>query len=240
MPLVIHCPQCAKRYHVADQLAGKQVRCRQCETPFVAAAPAPVLVPAVAPLAPLDPLGVSDPLAGSSPLGTANPLGAPATGSFGNPYLPAQPAASAWQPGATNPSGGPTDTGMRLVSGGMLALGLLVSIGSLAMEAAGGGIYLFAVALAPLMLILGVAGLISPNVVRAVGKYGGHLPWKYKAIGWALGGVYVVILILLMVGLFLAGFEPDRPGRPGRRRAGISPIYESRTVAPTECFVRSA
>jgi hypothetical protein len=68
------------------------------------------------------------------------------------------------------------------------------------------------------MLILGVAGLISPNVVRAVGKYGGHLPWQYKAVGWALMGLYFVILILLMVALFAAGFQPDRPGRP---RAGI-------------------
>jgi predicted Zn finger-like uncharacterized protein len=223
MPLVIQCPQCAKRYQVADHVAGKHVRCQQCQTSF-AARPAPT--PATAPLAPPDPFALP---AAPSPLGPAvNPLGAPAAGSL------ARPVASSpgfWQPGTTNPSGGPTDFGMRLGSGGMLALGLVISIGSLVLQASTGTVYVFAVAMAPLMLILGIAGLISPNVVRAVGKYGGHLPWQYKAIGWGLMGLYFVILVLLMVGLFVAGFEPERPGRPGRRRAAIPGAFESARVA---------
>ena len=101
---------------------------------------------------------------------------------------------------------------MRMVSGGMLAAGIIMVVGSIAMNAANQGVYLAIIALAPLALILGIAGLISPNVVRACGKYGGHLPWQYKAIGYGLMGLYLVILILLMIGLFMAGFQPDRPG----------------------------
>jgi predicted Zn finger-like uncharacterized protein len=220
MPLVITCPKCSKRYQVPDAAAGKQVRCQQCQTAFVAAAHAPA--PAL-----LAPLGVSDPLAGAdlsrlpsanlptanlpaaTPLGNANPLGAPVRSAAGG-FYPAAPAAAAT--GISNPSGGPTDAVMRMVSGGMLAAGLIMVVGSIAMTAANQGVYLAVIGLAPLALILGTAGLISPNVVRACGKYGGHLPWQYKAIGYGLFGLYFVILILLMVGLFMAGFRPDRPG----------------------------
>jgi predicted Zn finger-like uncharacterized protein len=211
MPLVIQCPKCSKRYQVGDAIAGKQVKCQQCQTAFVAAAPAPA--PAVAPLAPAGLLSDGDPLANlpavSSPLGRANPLGVPPSAAAANPYAPALPVVVT---GVSNPSGGPTDMVMRLVSGAMLAAGIIMAVASLAMNAAGGGIYLAVVGLAPLALILGTAGLISPNVVRAVGKYGGHLSWHYKAIGYAVLGLYFVVLILLMVGLFLAGFQPDRPG----------------------------
>ena len=40
MPLVDSLPKCSKRYQVADAVAGKQVRCQQCQTAFVATAPA--------------------------------------------------------------------------------------------------------------------------------------------------------------------------------------------------------
>jgi predicted Zn finger-like uncharacterized protein len=197
MPLVIQCPKCAKRYQVADAVAGKQVRCQQCQTAFVAAVPAP----AVAPLAPADPFGGSDPLAKLP--GVTSPLGGQVLAT--NPYAPASPVSAA---GVSNPSGGPTDAMMRVISGAMLAAGLVMVVATLATET----VYLAIIALAPLALILGTAGLISPNVVRAVGKYGGHLSWHYKAVGYALMGLYLVVLILLLVGLFLAGFQPDRPG----------------------------
>lgn len=202
MPLVIQCPNCSKRYQVADAVAGKQVRCQQCQTAFAAAALASA--PAVALLEPRDPFGASDPLAGAdlsklpavaSPLGKSSPA--------------ASPSGAA---GVSNPSGGPTDTVMRLVCGAMLAAGLVMIVASLAMNAATGTVYLAVIGLAPLALILGTAGLVSPNVVRAVGKYGGHLSWHYKAVGYGLLGLYFAILILLLVGLMLAGFQPDRPG----------------------------
>jgi hypothetical protein len=60
------------------------------------------------------------------------------------------------------------------------------------------------------MLLLGITGLISPNVVRAGGKFGGHLPWQYKAIFYALMGLWIVIAIAITVGLIAGGFRPER------------------------------
>jgi len=214
MPLAIQCPQCSKRYQVADAVAGKQVRCQQCQTAFVAS-PAPSAVAAPAPLAPPDPFAGNDPLGRANPLGSGhqlgstNPLGTLPAASPTN-FYPAAPRPSLG--GVSNPSGGPTDVVMRMISGGMLAAGIIMVVASIAMNAANGTVYLAVIGLAPLALILGTAGLICPDVVRAVGKYGGHLSWHYKAIGYGLMGLYFVVLILLMVGLFMAGFQPDRPG----------------------------
>jgi predicted Zn finger-like uncharacterized protein len=208
MPLAIQCPKCSKRYQVADAAAGKQVRCQQCQTAFVASA-TPLAAAAPAPLAPPDPFAASDPLGRANPLGSPNPLGTlPAAPTSG--YYPAAPRPALG--GVSNPSGGPTDAMMRLVSGGMLAMGVFITVGSIALLAATDSVYLFVVALAPLCIILGIAGLIDPNVVRAVGKYGGHLGWHYKAIGYALMGLYLVILILMLIAFFALGFQPDRPG----------------------------
>src|SRR5688500_7349640 len=160
MPLVIHCPKCSKRYQVADNVAGKQVRCQQCQTAFTATAP----LAAAGPLAPQNPLGAPDPLAGvdlsrlptaPSPLGQSNPLGAPAAGSASSFYTP---AANRMAGGISNPSCGPTDAVMRMVSGGMLAAGiimLLITVGTLAAD---GSVYVALVALAPLAILLGIAG----------------------------------------------------------------------------------
>jgi predicted Zn finger-like uncharacterized protein len=222
MPLSISCPRCAKRYQVAETLAGKQVRCQQCGTTFVASAAA----------APLDPLAGVDlgglPPAPAPGLGAAaNPLGKPA-GSGSEAYAPAQNYGL--QSSVTNPSGGPTDFGMRLVCAGMLAGGLLLLIINLVMQATTGTLYLALVAFVPLFLMLGVAGLISPNVVRAMGKYGGHLSWHYKAIGYGILGLYFVVLVALMVGLFAAGFRPDRPGAPRGERPPTPPSADQLAI----------
>jgi hypothetical protein len=134
--------------------------------------------------------------------------------------------------GVSNPLGGPTDAMMRIVSGAMLAGGIVLIVGSMAMYATTGSFYLVAVALAPLALLLGTAGLISPNVVRAVGKYGGHLSWHYKAVGYGVLGLYFVILILLIVGLMLSGFEPDRPGRPRAENHHPSSAFRVALTSP--------
>ena len=153
-----------------------------------------------------------------SPLGRCQPTRSP-VGRLASSFYP--PAPSGSSSGVSNPSGGPTDAVMRMVSGGMLAAGIVMVVASIAMNAANGSVYLAVIGLAPLALILGTAGLISPNVVRAVGKYGGHLSWHYKAVGYGLLGLYFVVLILLMVGLFAAGFQPDRPGPSLRRRCRV-------------------
>lgn len=237
MPLVIHCPSCSKRYQVGDALAGKQVLCQQCGTTFAAvqALPSAATAPlgaAGAPLAAPDPLAglnlSSLPAAPTTNFSSSNPLGTPpglgGSSPLGNPvtmhggYSPA----GVWMPasagGVSNPSGGPTDFTMRLVCGGMVAGSVFLGIATLVMLATTDTVYLAIVALIPLFFMLGVAGLISPNVVRAVGKYGGHLSWQYKAIGYAILGLYFVVLVLLMIGMFAAGFQPDRPGRPRGER----------------------
>ena len=223
MSIFIECPSCTRRYGVASDVQGKRVRCQGCGKVFTAT-PVTTQPPQAAVADPIDPLGIDlsqlpAPHSPSMPkpatLGpVANPLGTPpaATGR-------SWPAIGTWQPDPSNPSGGPTDLQMRLVCCGMLALGVVVSVGSFVLQAAQGTVYLGIVMLMPLMFVLGIAGLISPNVVRAVGKYGGHLPWHYKAIGWAVIGFSFLLMVLLMVGLFLAGFEPERPGR--RNRAAV-------------------
>lgn len=208
MSLIISCPNCSKRYQVADKLGGKRVRCQQCGTDFTVATMA---ISPPAPLATTDMWTDAD-LSQMPVLPASGPL---RSGS-------AQPA------GVSNPSGGPTDAQMRLVCCGMLALALVLSVGTVAMEAAQGTVVLGIVVLVPLMLVLGVAGLISPNVVRAVGKYGGHLPWHYKAIGWGVMGLSLLLMILLTICLFFAGFRPDRPGnrsqKPGLTRSQTTSV----------------
>jgi len=213
-------------------MLGKRVRCQQCGNVFTAAsaaasAPAP---PAIS--EPLDQLGGVDlsqlpALPAFPPLGSStNPLRT--TGIPAQAYLPTRSSAAGAR--VSNPSGGPTDLQMRLVCCGMLGLGIAIVVGSLALETAQGTVYLGILILAPLMLVLGIAGLISPDVVRAVGKYGGHLPWHYKAIGWSVMALCFLLMILLMIGLFAAGFRPDRPGArnqaPGLSRSQTATVLE--------------
>lgn len=176
MPLTISCPQCRKSYRVGDQTAGKQVRCQQCSTVFVAQ-------PAAA---------KQDSLAEIAALPAApNPLG----------------AAVATRPGAPAIAG-PSDAAMRLASAGLTVLGLVMLVATFVMDQSQGMIYLMPLAIAPLGLILGIAGLISPNVVRAAGKYGGHLSWHYKATAWALMGLCLVVTLLLLGWVLSSGYRP--------------------------------
>ena len=209
MPRQIQCPKCAKRYQVADAVAGKQVRCQQCQTAFVASAaprrrgwlprrsrrPIPSR-----PECTLWAIPWEHRSAGHLAGGSARELSI---------RLRRGHRSAAYQ----IPPAGPTDvvmrTGQRRNAGGRTH-----HDGRQPRDDSprNGTVYLAVIGLAPLALILGTAGLISPNVVRACGKYGGHLSWHYKAIGYGLMGLYLVVLILLMVGLFMAGFQPDRPG----------------------------
>jgi predicted Zn finger-like uncharacterized protein len=200
MSITIQCPKCAKRYQVADAVDGQRVRCQQCSQVFVAA---PLV--AYAPAAP----EVTADRSLDVDLSKLPAVSAPA------PFSPAAPQAwnsGAAAPGISNPSGGPTDTQMRLVSAGMLAAGVVMGIASLALQASQGTVYLAVIFLVPLALSIGLAGVISPNVVRAMGKYGGHLPWHYKVMGWSVLGLSFLLMALLAIGLMLAGYRPDRPG----------------------------
>jgi predicted Zn finger-like uncharacterized protein len=135
------------------------------------------------------------------------------------------PRAAIGRARVSNPSGGPTDAGMRLAGCGMLGIAVLMIIGSVVLNAFTGTVYMFVVGLVPLLLVVGVTVLISPNVIRAAGKYGGHLPGHYKVIGWGVIGFGILLMLPLMVLLHRAGFRPDvprpRPQFQGELPAGI-------------------
>jgi predicted Zn finger-like uncharacterized protein len=202
MSLSIQCPNCGAQYEVSDNTQGKRVRCKKCQQVFAAVSATPVDA------APLSPLGASNP---HDPLARVDLSQFPALPAATAPKLSQLPAQPPWGNNSGGPAGpleGPTDVQMRLVSGGMLGLGVVLAVGSVMMHATTGSVYLMAVALIPLAVVLGIAGLISPNVVRACGKYGGHLPWQYKAVGWGLMGLSFVLMALLMIAMFNAGFKP--------------------------------
>lgn len=240
MSLVIQCPHCSKRYQVADSVGGKRVRCQQCKNDFVApsgtAPTGPSLQPASDPInglaevdfSRLPALPQTSPLyQGSQPLVNSSM----ATSTLAARTSPTLNGYGGWQADVSNPSGGPTDFQMRLVCCGMLVFGAVVSIGSLMLHANTVTVYLAAVGLVPLMLVLGIAGLISPNIVRAAGKYGGHLPLQYKVAGYAVLGLSFLLIIGLLIGFFMAGFEPDRPGSrnktPGLNRSETAKVHDT-------------
>jgi predicted Zn finger-like uncharacterized protein len=199
MAIVIQCPRCSRRYRVAEGHAGKQVQCSQCGGAFVAQAANPQQNQASA--------------AQSTSLADVNLSALPAA------TAPSSLHNDAPQPDrVTNPLGGPTDFQMRVGSVGVLAAGLLLSVASLGMAVTQESVSLVAVLVIPLALVLGTAGLISPNVVRAIGKYGGHLSWRYKAAGFGALTLSLLLMALLGAWLVLAGFRPSRPG--AHRRAG--------------------
>jgi hypothetical protein len=59
--------------------------------------------------------------------------------------------------------------------------------------------------LAPLGLFVGLGGIVEPRVVWSIGKYGKHLPAKYKVIGVALAAAGVVVTLLLVFLIYPLG-----------------------------------
>ncbi len=100
---------------------------------------------------------------------------------------------------------GPSDNMMRLVSGGMILAGLVLMGVNHAKAVMDDEVYIIALILGPFALAFGVAGAISPNVVRAAGKYGKHLPSHYKWIAGAVGLVALSIGFLLMFVVYGVG-----------------------------------
>lgn len=177
---MVHCPTCGTAFSIAPQMLGKRVQCSKCGATFVAAESA--AAPAQSPL-PASPLDWP-----TSPASTAhNPFAAPST-------IPMSPPA-----GESGPVGGPTDAQIRIgaaVAIPTLSLGILLSIFAvremnLATVTIAG--------LGPMIVLFSIAGLVDPNVVRAVGKHGTHLPKKYKLaaavialVGFLLGMPLVI------------------------------------------------
>jgi hypothetical protein len=214
MPISLSCPSCNKPYSVPDVLAGKQVRCQQCSHVFTVAPPQTLalqptaldplfgadLPPLGAPLpsaALLPAAGLGTPLSpGGRPLGFAPPIDPYAPSAYGGPAAP--------------PLEGPTDFQFRMGSLAAIGIALLligICVGSYLFD---GSVFLYPLLLAPLLVLVGIAGLIDPNVCRALGKYGTHLPFTYKLIACGLMGIWFVIVIILVIVMVNMGFKPGR------------------------------
>lgn len=90
------------------------------------------------------------------------------------------------RPSAAFVSGGPTDRQIRI--GAAIFVPLVTPIIVLAVMTRQTSVAgLFLIVLGPFAVFLGVAGLVDPNIVRAAGKYGKHLPLRYKRIALLIG-----------------------------------------------------
>ena len=87
-----------------------------------------------------------------------------------------------------------------MLVGGLLLLGL-----NHVQAVMNNEVYLFAIALGPFAVMFGIAGLISPNVLRSAGKYGSHLPIGYKLTAAAFGLVALLICFLLVFVVYQFG-----------------------------------
>ena len=131
-------------------------------------------------------VGASSPATGSA---------APAAPAPAHPYSHIQPPTG---PRVDNPLGGPTNRQFRLGA----AVGLpIVVLGMLAALFAMRDLNLgavFIVAFGPFGICFGLAALVDPDIVRAAGKFGGHLPARYRLIAGLIG------LVALLGSLALA------------------------------------
>ena len=57
----------------------------------------------------------------------------------------------------------------------------------------------------PLGLFVGLGGIVEPRIIWSVGKYGAHLPLKYKLIGGGLAAAGVVVTLLLVFFVYPLG-----------------------------------
>ena len=225
MPHVIDCPKCRKRYQVADTRLGKQVRCQQCGTEFTIPPGTTSAVPAQLAdthsqdsLADLDLSQFAATSASGSLYSGSNPLGTTAHSALGN-FASAGPRSAS----VSNPSGGPTDVGMRLGACGMLGFAMLLTLVSVVIHAFTGTVYMIVIGLVPFLFGLGITALISPNVVRAMGQFGGHLPKYYKFIGWGIAGFSILLMFPIMVVLYQSGFRSTSTPRPRPRFRQVTP-----------------
>lgn len=93
----------------------------------------------------------------------------------------------------------------RLMAAGLMAA---CALGLVANHFVGAGVSvarLFILILGPAGLLLGLGGIVEPKIVWSVGKYGQHLPVKYKIIGVALAAAGVLVTLLLVFVVYPLG-----------------------------------
>lgn len=91
----------------------------------------------------------------------------------------------------------PSDKSLRLLSGALFGGGLLMLGANHAQSVMSNEVYPAALVLGPIVVMLGLAGLISPNLLRSAGKHGKHLPLHYKLIAAAFGVAGLLLGLLL-------------------------------------------
>ena len=106
---------------------------------------------------------------------------------------------------------------------GMLGFAMLLTLVSVVIHAFTGTVYMIVIGLVPFLFGLGITALISPNVVRAMGQFGGHLPKYYKFIGWGIAGFSILLMFPIMIVLYQAGFRSTSTPRPRPRFQQASP-----------------
>lgn len=85
-----------------------------------------------------------------------------------------------------------------------LAVAVLSTLGLIlnhSMATANSSVSLGLLCIAPLGMFLGIGGAIEPKILWSMGKYGEHLPVKYKVIGGILGvaGLALTFFLALVV-----------------------------------------
>ena len=155
------CEQCGKTFAMRPELLGKRVKCAGCGNVFVV---------------------------------NEQPRNSPSTDVVLHPTEMAQPESPVPDvEGATESSlfhwdseRGPTDRQFRVGSLFVIAVTILGTLLVISFERFGiKGLVILA--LGPFVVFYGLAALVDPNIVRAVGKYGKHLSTRYKIIGGVIG-----------------------------------------------------
>jgi len=191
--LSVACDACGKTYKLKPELLGKRVKCAACGAAFVASATAGDARPAAASAQPAG----SAVAAAKQPFPAVNSQARPASpNKIASPNKPASPTKALASPE------GPTDRQLRFwslvgVPGAVVGVILVLVMRDLGTKG------LFILAFAPFAFCFGIAALIDPNIIRAAGKYGKHLPKRYKLIAGAVGVVALAISGCLSTWVYL-------------------------------------
>jgi hypothetical protein len=164
----VACSDCGKRYQIDQQMEGKRAKCAQCGSTFTVHREtnddaADHLFGDL----PTD--GVERQQAGPGALPDATP-----------------PPPTSYRAGSQTPAG-PTDRQFRLGAAALIPLVLLGMAGVFFGASARSLAAVVVVGLGPFAIFYGIAALIDPNIVRAAGKFGTHLPRRYKLIAGLVG-----------------------------------------------------
>jgi len=104
-----------------------------------------------------------------------------------------------------HPSADDIPPNIRLISAGMGAAAVIGLLVNHWMAQSQNVVGLMILCLGPMAAFLGLGGAIEPRIVLSVGKYGQHLPLKYKIMGGALAGLGLIVTLILVFGVYSLG-----------------------------------